>query len=78
MPNHIHGILVLVGAGYIRPLPGVIGLFKAAVSRQAGRPVWQRSFHDRVIRDDDELEALRRYIEDNPLRWAVDRENPAP
>jgi hypothetical protein len=30
-----------------------------------------------VIRDDAELEALRRYVAENPLRWALDRENPA-
>jgi putative transposase len=33
-------------------------------------PVWQRGFHDRVIRDDEELNAIRIYIEDNPSRWA--------
>ena len=76
MPNHVHGILTLERAGHARPLPVLIASFKSAVSRQAGRPVWQRSFHDRVLRDDHELPALRRYVSENPLRWAVDRENP--
>jgi putative transposase len=68
MPNHLHGIGVLSEArdGHARPLHVVIGSFKAAVARKAGRPVWQRSFHDRVIRNDAELEALRRYVGDNP------------
>jgi hypothetical protein len=30
-----------------------------------------------VIRDEAELEAYRRYIDENPLRWALDPENPA-
>jgi len=29
---------------------------------------WKRSFHDRIIRD-DELEIKRRYIKNNPLKW---------
>jgi REP-associated tyrosine transposase len=76
MPNHIHGIVWLARAGHAPPLPVVIGSFKAAASRTAGRPLWQRSFHDRVIRDESELQASRQYIADNPLRWAIDRENP--
>jgi putative transposase len=77
MPNHLHGILMLgVGAGYIRPLQTVVGTFKAAVTRRVGRPIWQRSYYERVIRGEDELDALREYIEQNPLRWALDRENP--
>lgn len=77
MPNHLHGILWLTGAGHAPPLHGVVGAFKAAASRAAERHLWQRSFHDRVIRDDAELQRLRQYVIDNPLRWALDRENPA-
>jgi putative transposase len=52
-------------------------LGKSGASRAARGSLWERSFHDRVIRDDSELKALRQYVCDNPLRWAVDRENPA-
>ena len=52
----------------------MVGGFKAA-SRLAGRPIWQRSFPDRVIRNDRELEAFRRYIDENPLRWMTDPDN---
>ena len=50
--------------------------FKAAASRRVGGKVWQRGYHDRVIRDEEELAAFREYIQTNPLRWAIDRENP--
>jgi len=33
------------------------------------RRLWLRGFHDRVVRDDDELAALRLYIRDNPRKW---------
>ena len=41
-----------------------------------GAPVWQRGYYEHIIRSPHELDRLRRYIESNPLRWALDRENP--
>ena len=37
--------------------------------------LWQRSYHDRVVRDGDELLAWRRYICNNPPNWETDPEN---
>jgi len=34
--------------------------------------VWQRNYYERVIRDDDELHALREYIMNNPAKWQED------
>jgi len=82
MPNHVHGILLL-GEG-APALPTVVGSFKSAVSREiharlgvSNTPVWQRGYYERIVRSEDELEAIRRYILDNPLVWASDPENPA-
>ena len=78
MPNHIHGILLFthdVGAGHARPLPTVVGSFKSAASRHIGAPIWQRSYWERVIRNEAELNRIRTYIEENPLRWPTDPEN---
>ena len=41
-----------------------------------GAPVWQRNYYERVIRNEEELNAVRQYILDNPRRWAEDPENP--
>jgi putative transposase len=38
--------------------------------------LWQRSFYDHVIRDEESLNRIREYIATNPLRWDLDRENP--
>ena len=38
--------------------------------------LWQRDFHDRVVRDNEDLSTYRRYIRENPGRWEMDRENP--
>jgi putative transposase len=38
--------------------------------------LWQRSFYEHVIRDENELLRIRQYVVDNPAQWAVDSENP--
>ncbi len=40
----------------------------------AGTPVWQRNYHDHIIRDEGDLNAIRAYIDTNPARWAEDHE----
>ena len=41
-----------------------------------GAVMWQRSFYDRVIRNERELSLAREYIVNNPAKWDTDRENP--
>jgi len=66
-----------------RSLPTIIRSFKSAVTKRinesfgtAGVPVWQRNYHEHIIRDEDALTRIRQYIIDNPAQWAMDRENP--
>ena len=40
------------------------------------RRLWQRTYYDHVIRDEDELRHVRQYILANPTKWAEDVENP--
>ena len=37
---------------------------------------WQSLFYDRIVRGDKELNNIRNYITDNPLKWYLDEENP--
>ena len=85
MPNHLHGIIVL-DKGI--PLSRVIQVFKSIGTteyirgvRQQGwksfdQSLWLRSFHDHVIRNDQDLLRVQEYIMNNPLQWAIDDENP--
>jgi REP element-mobilizing transposase RayT len=69
MPDHVHAIVVLLEDGVVA-LSTVVGTFKAAVTRTTGRRgLWQRGFHDHVIRDEADLDRVRRYIAENPVRW---------
>jgi putative transposase len=38
--------------------------------------LWQRNYYEHVVRDESELDRIRRYIDENPARWAFDDENP--
>ena len=83
MPDHIHMILYLTGRHGGRPLPDIIGRFKSYTDhcyRQSGSPLgpylWQRGYHDHIIRNDADLQATREYIQNNPLQWILDRTEP--
>jgi REP element-mobilizing transposase RayT len=90
MPDHVHGILFLDHAIVVTgdpadpgvpSLPQVIGAFKSLAAREVNQvlnrtgALWQRSFHDRIVRNERELNVLRRYIEENPLRWTVEHDH---
>ncbi len=90
MPNHLHGIIILAeaGTGSTPSLSDVIGQFKSVTTNQYiggvkhhqwhpfDKKLWQQSFHDHVIRNDQDLNRVREYIHNNPLKWALDEDNP--
>lgn len=87
MPNHLHGIVWIQSDGrtsakYERSLGSLMSGFKAACTkfhrRTAGpnATLWQGRYFDHVIRNDESLRNIRRYIRNNPLRWHEDPENP--
>lgn len=38
--------------------------------------IWQKSFYDHVIRNNEDLQRIREYIQNNPLQWDLDELNP--
>ena len=85
MPNHVHGIITLTenGPGPSPALHDVVGAFKTDAARRInalrgapGVPVWQRSFHDQVVRDAQHVANVRAYILTNPANWPFDEDNP--
>lgn len=138
MPNHTHGIIVVVGATLVvahdaqtdvdragtspapttigdgvdnvgatlvvaqdvrmgadwagtSPAPtlgDIVGAFKSITTHEyirgvyeSGWPpfdkrVWQRNYFEHIIRNERELDHIREYILNNPLKWVLDREHP--
>jgi putative transposase len=83
MPDHMHGIINIIET----PQRGVctkkkdslgtiIGQFKSVCTKRIRKNVlacfnWHPSFYDRVIRNDSELNRIRKYIIDNPKKKAM-------
>jgi REP element-mobilizing transposase RayT len=91
MPNHIHGIIIIVGAGSepaptlkkSHGLPEIVRQFKTFSAKRinkqrcaAGTAVWQRNYYEHVVRDETDLNSIREYIVNNPKKWELDDENP--
>ena len=62
----------LISAPTSMSLSKIIGYFKQNASRIAGFPLWQKSFHDRIIRNDNEYNRIVEYINNNPDTWKND------
>jgi len=77
MPNHIHIIMVIDcdrGRTLCAPtISRVIKQCKEYITKQIGFSMWQKSYHDRIIRDEAEYQAIWRYIDENPARWEEDK-----
>jgi REP element-mobilizing transposase RayT len=61
----------------------IIAYFKYQTTRlinqkraMEGVKVWQRNYYDHIIRSQESLEILRKYIIENPLLWTTDQLHP--
>jgi len=57
----------------------IVRTMKAATARRIRMQInpsfsWQRNYYEHVIRDENDLNVIREYIENNPLKWELDDE----
>ena len=76
MPNHIHMIISLNNEAQ-SSITDIICAYKsltvqACRKMQLQEKVFQTSFHDHVIRNQQDYDEIARYIENNPKQWALD------
>ena len=75
MPDHVHLLLFHPdkhGRQIAAPtLSGAIGQLKRWVSMQLGFSIWQKSFYDRIIRNEAAYHEVWQYIDENPLRMQL-------
>ena len=84
MPNHIHAIIVITERHAGRSLPKIVGWFKAMFTygymkgvkdgylKPFDGKIWQKSYHDHIIRDEKDYSKIWEYIDTNPGRWEED------
>ena len=63
-------------------LSKIIGRFKMNIAKEinlleqtTGQPFWQIDYYDHIIRNNNELERIRKYIRENPMNWDPDNNN---
>ena len=84
MPHHIH-MVIFVGERSIREstlrkrsiISNAVGYLKMNASRDIHKngyndAIWQRSFHDHIIRGENDFLKIWNYIDLNPLKWKDD------
>ena len=88
MPNHIHFILIIhtqTGDHTGSPLQEMVDWYKTMTTNEYIRGVknklfppfnkhiWQRGYHDHIIRNEKEYQKIWQYIDTNPLKWELDK-----
>ena len=77
MPNHIHLLLQIhtddCGRAMLAPtIARVVQQMKGYVTKKIGISIWQKLFHDHVIRGQQDYLEIWNYIEGNPSKWEED------
>jgi len=74
MPDHIHLIIRIKSnengqINFSPAIPTVIGSLKRWISKQIGKPIWQKSYYDHCIRNQEDYNEKYKYIENNPYKY---------
>jgi putative transposase len=89
MPNHVHMVIVIDsrdidgrpqvnGRPQVAPtVSRIIKQWKGSITKRLGFSPWQKSFHDHVIRNQDDYHRIAQYIENNPAQWQMDSLHPS-
>ena len=81
MPNHIHMIILIKnGASGTSPptkqhsvIPQFVSTLKRFVNKEVDHNIFQRSFYDHIIRDQNDYLQIWQYIDTNPAKWQEDK-----
>lgn len=70
MPDHLHWLITLQTGTISKLMQRIKGRSAISINRALGNngQLWQKGFHDRAIRKEEDLQAIARYVVANPLR----------
>lgn len=68
---------VEAGPGTSKTVGSIVRGFKIGVTKwmrenDLAQEIWQRNYYEHVVRNEDDMEKIRRYINDNPINWEID------
>jgi len=83
MPDHIHMIIRLDNGSMWASTPtdakpqhtrisNIVRSIKVLVAKDIGEPIFQRSYYDHVIRNQQDYNEVWEYIENNPRKWVLE------
>jgi REP element-mobilizing transposase RayT len=80
MPNHIHMIVEIDCEGGMsgtpsrtnETIPYIVSTLKRFVNKEIGENIFHRSYHDHIIRNEQDYQHIWNYIDNNPLKWELD------
>ena len=78
MPNHIHMIIKFefpLDGGMLASRPTlhtIIRSIKTMVTKELGYSIWQSSYYEHIIRNQQSYQEIWQYIDNNPLKWELD------
>ena len=87
MPDHIHFIVLKTGDHTGSPLQQIVDWFKTQTTNEYIKGVksglyepyekhlWQRGYYEHIIRNQKDLDEIRHYIENNPVKWVLEKKN---
>lgn len=87
MPDHIHLIIsVKNGQAGTPARTGInsrnsdvakfVSTFKRFCNKEYGNNIWQRSYYDHIIRNQQDYNEIWEYIENNPRKWLITKQRP--
>jgi len=70
MPDHFHRLVQLHNESLSSVLNKLKGFSSRNINKRLGcqGPIWQKSYYDRAVRDNEDIKNIARYIVANPLR----------
>ena len=82
MPDHIHMIIRLDNGSMWASTPtdekpqhnrisNIVRSIKVLAAKEIGEPIFQRSYYDHVIRNQQDYDEVWEYIENNPRKWIM-------
>ena len=77
MPNHIHLLISIEsqsGGHGDPPLQNIIRDIKSYTTHKYGSTLWQRSYYDHIIRNEEDYLFHIQYIEENPKKWLIGKD----
>ena len=73
MTDHLHWLIILQDATLAAVIHRVKSRSAININKQIGTSgrFWQKGFHDRAVRRDEDIQVIARYIVANPLRAGI-------